>query len=417
MGLWKMGRKANEMAAVQVARLKKPGLHFVGGVDGLALQVLPKGGRTWILRMTIGSKRRDMGLGGFPDVTLSGARELARIARAKVKEGIDPIDEANAKQSLLRAKQAGILTFDQCAEKYIEAQEAKWQNPKSPAQWRNTLCTYASPLIGRLQVRDVTLAHVSAILEPIWHTKTETASRLRGRIEAVLDWATVRGYRDGLNPARWKGHLDKLLAAPGQIAKVENHPALPVSEMGTFMFNLRKASGTGARALEFTILTAARSGETRGATWSEIDLEAAVWTIPATRMKMKKEHRVPLSDAALDVLRKLPRNDESELVFTAPRGGMLSDMTLTSVLRRMGVPAVPHGFRSTFRDWVAERTNYPRDVAEMALAHAIGDKVEAAYRRGDLMTKRTRLMAEWAQFCSCVRPEGVVIPLRQAPHA
>lgn len=399
-----MGRKAKEMAAIQVARLSEPGLHFVGGVDGLALQVLPSGGRTWILRMMIGRKRRDMGLGGFPDVTLAGAREAARNARAKVKQGIDPIDEARALRSMLIASQASALTFEQCAEKYIESQEGKWKNLKSPSQWRNTLATYAYPKIGRLQVRDVNLSNIVAILEPIWKTKTETASRLRGRIESVLDWATVRGYREGLNPARWKGHLDKLFAPPSQIAKVENHAALPVQEMGEFMNKLRAAEGTGARALEFTILTAARSGETRGATWAEIDSDKKIWTIPAGRMKMGKEHRVPLSDAAINILGRQQKGKPEELIFKAVKGGTLSDMTLTAVLRRLEIPAVPHGFRSTFRDWAAEHTDYPRDVAEMALAHSIGDKVEAAYRRGDLLEKRTQMMVDWAQFCYSAIP-------------
>ena len=409
-----MARKANEIGALAASRIATPGLHFVGGVAGLALQVLPTGGRSWVLRMTIGTKRRDMGLGGFPDVTLAGAREAARIARAKVKQGIDPIEEARANVSQLKATQAAAVTFRQCALKYIESHEATWKNPKSPAQWRNTLETYAYPVMGELLVRDVELTHVLAALEPIWSEKTPTATRLRGRIEKVLDWATVRQYRHGVNPARWKGHLDTLLAAPKKISVTEHHEALPVADMGAFMQRLRKTNGTGAKALEFAILTAVRSGEVRGALWSEIDLNAALWTIPAERMKMKKAHRVPLSDAALAVLRSQERIDGNPLVFPALRGGVLSDMTLTLILRRMCVPAVPQGFRSTFRDWAAERTNYPRDAAEMALAHAIGDKVEAAYRRGDLFDKRTRMMADWAAFCAMVEPKGEVIPINRA---
>jgi len=338
-------------------------------------------------------------------VTLAGARESARHARLRVKQGVDPINEARALLSTLRASQAGALTFEQCAEKYIESQEAKWKNQKSPMQWRNTLAAYAYPFVGKLQICDVKLSHVVSILEPIWTTKTETASRLRGRIESVLDWASVRGYREGLNPARWKGHLDKIFAAPSQIAKVENHPALPAAEMGSFMDRLRKVGGSGAKALEFTILTAARSGETRGATWAEIDFDNKLWTIPGSRMKMGKEHRVPLSDAAVSILNLQEKGDPSSLIFTAVRGGLLSDMTLTAVLRRMEIPAVPHGFRSTFRDWAAEQTNYSRDVAEMALAHSIGDKVEAAYRRGDLLEKRKQMMADWAQFCDTVESD------------
>ena len=256
------------------------------------------------------------------------------------------------------------------------------------------------------------LSHVVKILEPIWNTKTETATRLRGRIESVLDWATVRGFRHGENPARWKGHLDKILPKPSKVTKVEHHVALPVDDIGAFMAELRKREGVAARALEFAILTAARSGEVRGATWSEIDLDSGVWIIPGERMKAGREHRVPLSEGAIKLLQALPRFGHTDLVFVAPRGGMLSDMTMTAVMRRMEVDAVPHGFRSTFRDWAAERTAYPRDVAEMALAHTIGDKVEAAYRRGDLFEKRCRMMADWAAFCN-TKVTGDVVPINR----
>ncbi|HEY2658327.1 MAG TPA: integrase arm-type DNA-binding domain-containing protein [Caulobacteraceae bacterium] len=399
------------MAPVAVSRLSAPGLYFVGGVAGLALQVLPTGGRTWILRASIGGKRRDMGLGGFPDVTLAGAREAARNARKQIREGKDPIAEARAAASELRAARAKDKTFEECARAYITAHEQGWRNAKHAQQWRNTLSAYAYPVIGSLMVRDVDLTHVLAILEPIWTKKTETATRLRGRIEQVLDWATARGYRKGLNPARWRGHLDKLLARPSKVADIEHHAALPFAQIGAFMQRLRAAHGMGARALEFAILTAARSGEVRGATWSEIDLKEAVWTVPANRMKMGREHRAPLSAAAVKLLKALPRIEGSDLVFPAPRGGSLSDMTLTAVVRRMKVAAVPHGFRSTFRDWASECTNYARDVAEMALAHAIGDKVEAAYRRGDLFEKRRLMMADWATFCGQAQPEGAVISM------
>jgi integrase len=330
---------------------------------------------------------------------LANAREAARVARAKVKEGIDPIANARAARSALKAEQAAAQTFKTCALAYIEAHEAGWRNAKHAQQWRNTLDTYAYPVIGNLLVRDVGLPQVLSVLEPIWKKKTETASRLRGRLEAILDWATTRGYRTGLNPARWKGHLDTLLPAARTVAQAGHHSALPVHQMSTLMKALRQQPGMGAKALEFTILTAARSGETRGACWSEINLDTATWAIPADRMKAGKEHRVPLPKAALNILSALPRTENETLVFASPRGGMLSDMSLTAVLRRMNINAVPHGFRSTFRDWCAEHTNYPREVAEMALAHAIGDKVEAAYRRGDLFEKRRQLMREWAEFC------------------
>jgi integrase len=263
----------------------------------------------------------------------------------------------------------------------------------------NTLETYAEPVIGKMLVRDVAQTHILAILEPIWKTKTETATRVRGRIESVLDWCTVRGHRKGDNPARWKGYLDQLLPAPGKIAKVEHHPALPIDKVGTFMQDLRTRQGTAASALEFAILSAARSGEVRGMTWSEVDLKAGVWVIPADRMKAEKEHRVPLSKPLVGILNEHPQREGIDLVFPAPRGGVLSDMSLTAVTRRMGVEAVPHGFRSTFRDWAAERTNFPRDMAEQALAHTLGDKVEAAYRRGDMLEKRRQMMQAWADFC------------------
>ena len=321
------------------------------------------------------------------------------------------MEEARAAISARRASRAKDLTFKQAAVAYIAAHEAGWRNAKHAAQWKSTLETYAYPVVGSLLVRDIDLTHVLAILEPLWKTKTETATRLRGRIEQVLDWATARGHRDGLNSARWRGHLDKMLARPSKVARVVHRAALPVAEVGSFMAALREADGVGARALEFAILTAARSGEVRGASWSEIDLDTATWTIPGERMKMGREHRVPLSGPAVKLLRALTRVAGSDLVFPAPRGGQLSDMTLTAVLRRMKIPAVPHGFRSTFRDWASERTNYPRDAAEMALAHAIGDKVEAAYRRGDLFDKRRRMMADWATFCGRLPAGNNVTPM------
>lgn len=395
-----MSRKATELGALAVSRLRDPGLHAVGGVSGLYLQVTSSGARTWILRATIGGKRRDMGLGGFPDVTLATAREKAREARAKIEQGIDPILERERALSLLKAEQAKSMTFEAACRALIDAKSDEWRNAKHRAQWSSSLETYAYPVIGKLQVGDVGQAHVLSVLQPIWKDKTETANRLRGRIEQVLDWAKVRGFREGENPARWRGHLDKLLPAPAKIARVVHHKALPIDAMPGFMAALRQRKGIAPRALEFLVLTAARSGEVRGATWQEIDMDAAVWTVPAERMKAGKEHRVPLSPQALALLAGLPRVHGIELVFPAPRGGLLSDMALTALMRRMELDAVPHGMRSTFRDWAAERTNYPREVAEMALAHTIGNAVEAAYRRGDLFAKRAEMMADWAWFCS-----------------
>ncbi|MDR3453810.1 MAG: integrase arm-type DNA-binding domain-containing protein [Rhodoferax sp.] len=410
-----MPRKAKELSPLAVSRLTKPGLHFVGGVAGLTLQISPTKARSWLLRYLVAGKRREMGLGGYPDVSLSDARRRAREEREKLDKGLDPILARREAQSALRAQTAAAITFERAALSYIEAHEPGWRNAKHAQQWRNSLDTYAYPVIGPLLVRDVAVSNVLAVLEPIWQTKTETASRLRGRIEQVLDWSTVRGYREGLNPARWRGHLDKMLPAPSKVATVGHHAALPASQMGAFMQRLREQAGMGARALEFAILCASRSGEVRGATWDEIDLAGATWKIPGPRMKAGREHRVPLSPAALQLLKDLPRMAGTDLVFPAPRGGQLSDMTLTAVMRRMEVPAVPHGFRSTFRDWCSERTNYSNQVAEMALAHAIGDKVEAAYRRGDLFDKRCRLMADWAAFCDRVEGEsaGEVVPINK----
>lgn len=408
-----MPKLAKEMGALEVAALKTPGLYFVGGVQGLALQVTPALARSWTLRAVVGGKRRDMGLGSYSPsgITLAKARTAALEARELIKQGVDPIQRQQEAQSALRASMAEALTFKECAEKYIKAHAAGWKNAKHQQQWRNTLVQHAYPVFGELLVRDVKLPQVMAVLEPIWETTNETPVRLRGRIELVLDWAAARGLRDGLNPARWRGHLDKLLVKPSKVNNREHHAALAVGDVGAFMVKLRAANGMGARALEFVILTAARSGEVRGATWAEIDVASKVWTVRAGRMKAGKEHRVPLSEPTLALLAALPRMAGTELVFPAARGGMLSDMTLSAVLRRMSVPAVPHGFRSTFRDWASERTNYPRDVAEMALAHAIGDKVEAAYRRGDLFEKRVLMMADWAQFLARVETKGKVIDL------
>jgi integrase len=402
---------AKELKAVDVARLVTPGLHFVGVVRGLALQVTPTGSRSWTFRALIGGKRRDMGLGPYPEVTLATAHAKARDARELIRQGVDPIGRQQAAASALRASTVDALTFKECAAAYIKAHRAGWKSAKHAQQWVNTLEQHAYPVIGELLVRDVKLPHVMRVLEPIWTTTNETAVRLRGRIELVLDWATARGYREGLNPARWRGHLDKLLPKPSKVNKAEHHPAVPVADAGAFMVLLRAADGMGARALEFTILTAARSGEVRGATWQEVDLEAKVWTVPAARMKAGKEHRVPLSDEALALLHSLPRMAGTDLVFPAARGGALSDMTLSAVMRRMQVDAVPHGFRSTFRDWASERTNYPRDAAEMALAHAVGDKVEAAYRRGDLFEKRRLMMADWGKFLAQPEVKAKVIDM------
>jgi integrase len=406
-----MPKRAIELGALQVARLRAPGAHPVGGVPGLHLQISPNVARSWILNVTINGERRYMGLGGFDDVSLADARRVAREKRALIAEGIDPLAQAKAAKSAIRAAVAKMVNFKDASSKYIESHRAGWRNVKHAQQWENTLATYADPVIGAMLVADIELPHIIKILEPIWRTKTETAHRVRGRIESVLDWATVQKLRTGENPARWKGNLDQLLASPEKVTKTKHHRALDVDAVSGFTSALRLQEGMGARALEFAILTAARSGEVRGATWGEIDIDGKVWIVPAERMKAGKEHRVPLSAPALKLLGQLPRVADVPYVFAAPRGGMLSDMTLSAVMRRMKVDAVPHGFRSTFRDWVAERTAYPGEMAEMALAHTIGDKVEAAYRRGDQFDKRRNLMDDWARFIDMQPTTSEVIPI------
>jgi integrase len=418
-----MPKQAKEMTALEVRRLNEPGLHFVGEVPGLALQVLPSGGRTWILRVTVAGKRRDLGLGGFPAVTLAAAKDRAREYREQIRKGSDPAAQACAARQALRP----VMTFRKAAHQFIDSNKAGWHNDKHVAQWTSTLESYAFPIMGDLSVADIAVHHVLLVLEQpvpvlrtgkggatgrLWECRTETASRLRGRIEQVLDWAKGRGLRSGDNPAAWKGNLDAQLPAARKVQRTEHHAAMALEEVGAFMAELRAREGMAARALEFAILCASRSGEVRGAVWSEVDLERGIWTVPAARMKGGREHRVPLSDAAVRILNALPRFEGVDAVFPSPRGKQMSDMSLTAVMRRMGREEVPHGFRSTFRDWAAERTSYPGDMAELALSHAIGSKVEAAYRRGDQFEKRRRMMAEWAAFCATPATSGTVIGIR-----
>ncbi len=418
-----MPKIAKELQPLAVSRINSVGLNFVGGVAGLALQVTETGAKSWILRIKIAGKRREIGLGAYTSTNgVAEARKKALEVRDNRAKGIDPVEAKRTARSLLAASRAGAVTFNQCAVAYIKVKSPEWVNAKHVQQWSNTLSTYAYPIIGELIIRDVSQAHVMQILEPIWSIKTETAVRLRGRLEKILDWATVSGYRTGDNPARWKGHLDTLLASPKKIAKIEHFSALSFIQLGAFMVELRKIEGMSARALEFSIVCASRSGEVRGASWSEIDLNKSVWTIPADRMKMKVEHRVPLTDEAIALLKAIPRIGGTDLIFPNIKGTALSDMALTATLRRMdaskfdadgkgwrdadGRTITQHGFRSSFRDWSSERTSYPRDVCEMALAHAIGDKVEAAYRRGDLFEKRTRLMRDWSKFCGTIQTKA-----------
>lgn len=394
-----MPRIARELTALEVKRLTRPGHHAVGSVPGLCLYITNASTRSWVLRVGIGEKRRHLGLGSYPAIGLAEAREKARELTKLIRSGIDPVAKRRSHAAETKAEKARQVTFKSAAESYIASHGDTWRNPKHRAQWNTTLTTYAYPLIGELHVSDVSQEHILKILEPIWKIKNETASRLRGRIEAVLDWATVRKFREGENPARWRGHLDKLLPAPAKLQKVEHHRALPVAQMPGFLRDLRQREGLAARALELLILTASRSGEVRGANWNEIDFVNKVWTIPGDRMKAGREHRVPLSEHAVRLLKSLPRIAGTDLVFPSSKRTPLSDMTLAAVMRRMEVNAVPHGFRSTFRDWVGDHTTYPRELAEHALAHTIESKVEAAYRHGDALEKRRGMMQAWASYC------------------
>jgi len=379
---------------------------------GLRLVVSPAGAKKWVLRYTINGKRREMGLGSLPDVGLAEARETASRYRKQAKAGIDPIEQRQADKAAQLAEERKGITFDECTREYLASKTAEFSNPKHKQQWANTLRDYASPIIGKLSVDDVALPHIVKILKPIWQTKTETATRVRGRIELVLAWATVSGFREGDNPARWKGNLDAVLPKPTKLKKVQHHKAIEWEKIGEFVQALRNREESSARALEFLILTATRSGEVRGAVWDEIDLDAKTWTIPAERMKAGREHTIPLCDDALKLLEALSRSEENNYIFPSARGKMLSDVVLAKPLKAIEEDATVHGFRSTFRDWCAESTNYPNEVAEMALAHTIGNAVEKAYRRGDLLAKRTRLMDDWCKFINTPAKSGEVVNIR-----
>jgi len=407
-----MPKKAPEMSALQVRKITEKGKYAVGGVTGLMLFVRETGAKSWVLRMNIGGRRREIGLGGYPDVSLTMAREKAREIREMASNGVDPVAEREKRRRELSAKRS--ITFEEAARMCHEKKIVEFRNKKHAQDWISSVERYAFPEIGKMSVSDVDLKDILAILEPIWMAKTETATRLRQRIEYILNWATVSGYREGTNPARWKGHLDAILPKPSKLKKVEHFKALPWKDLPAFMERLRKRKGIAARALEFLILTATRSGEVRFATWDEIDFNDRIWIIPAARTKTGREHIVPLSGYAIEVLTSVRDAGDSQFIFVATSDKPLSDMSMAAVCKRMKTDVVPHGFRSTFRDWCAESTNFPREVAEMALAHSIGNSVEAAYRRGDLLEKRRRLMDAWAEYCRHTRMNNNVVPIGKA---
>jgi integrase len=397
-----MARAIGKLAAVQLGRLPA-GWHGDGG--GLWLQVTASGARSWVVRFTLHKQARWMGIGPLHTISLAEARGKARECRRLLLDGVDPIEARRAIRMGDRLAAAKTLTFRECAERYIASHKAGWRNPKHAAQWPATLSAYVYPVLGELPVQGVDVGLVMRALEPIWTAKPETASRVRGRIEAVLDWATARGYRSGENPARWRGHLESLLPRKAKVRRVEHLAALPNVEMSAFIAELRAQSGTAARALEFAILTAARTGEVIGATWPEIDAAARLWTVPGARMKGGKEHRIPLSEPAQAILAGLER--KGSRVFG------IGSTAMNVLLKRLRSECTVHGFRSSFRDWAAERTGFPHEVVEMALAHTVGNAVTRAYQRSDLFERRRELAEAWARFCDG-SGDGKVIEFRTA---
>lgn len=425
-----MPKVVKPLTDVAVRNLSE-GLHSVGGVQGLKLQVSSSDARSWILRAKINDKVRDIGLGSYPTISLKAAREHAQKLWEQIKLGLDPLVEKQKLKDAQAAARRSRKTFQECSADYIAQVVEKEVASKSVQQWTNTLEAYAMPLIGQLAVSDISKVHIIQVLEPIWESKHETASRLRGRIEKILNFAKARGYREGDNPAALKGNLESAL--PSFKRKVqEHHPALPYAEIGEFIATLKQQRGIASKALYFAILSAARSGEVRGAKWNEIDLINKTWTIPATRMKAGKEHVIPLADEAIDLIKNLNVSSEG-LVFKSQRGKELSDAALTKVIKDMHERkfstdgrgwidpdannriATPHGFRSTFRVWAADNTNFPAEIVEHALAHKLKDKVEAAYQRKSALPKRVSLMTQWSEYCHNTTQKGVVLKLKNSP--
>lgn len=416
-----MPRIAKALAAIEIKNkpeLQAPGYHPVGGVAGLNLQVSEARTKSWVMRCTVGGKRREIGLGAYPGVGLALAREKAQQVRDEIVSGIDPVAQRLVnRQSIVQAQleeKAMQWTFRACAEAYIKAKSPGWKSVKHASQWTSTLETYVYPTIGDMLVRNVGIGHITAIIAPHWITKNETINRVRNRIELVLDWATVSKYRSGDNPARWTGNIEQLLAKPSDVAPPVSHRALPAAKLFGFMEELRKLKGYGPRCLEFVVLTACRSGEARQAAWSEFDMAEKTWNIPGDRMKSGRPHRVPLSAEVITLLNSLERMEGTELLYPGKKeDSPISDMTMNKVMRDMGVDAVPHGFRATFSSWTASSTGYPEEVREMALAHAIKSGTVAAYQRSDLFEKRRNLMADWAKFTNTAPVVGEnVVQLR-----
>jgi integrase len=415
-----MPKVAAVLTDLQVRRLKTPGWHAVGGVAGLLLQIRESSdaallARSWILRIQNGSKRRVLGLGPYPEVTLSEAREKAKKLSEVARQGTDLLSQKKASKRALIESQAKQKTFQQVAQQYLDSHSSDYSNDKHRKQWESTLKTYVYPIVGNLPVSDISMAQVlEALMQEVigpdgkpgqfWYCKNETAKRVLGRIKKILDAATVAGYRVGVNPATWSGYLDTQLPSPKRVQSVKHHPSLPYSKIGTFMAVLRSSESVSARAIEFLILTAVRSGSVRQARWEEINLKQKVWTIPAEHTKARQPHRVPLQPQAISLLKKLPRFGDTDIMFPSPKGTGLSDMALSEFMRGMrergelSVEAVPHGFRSTFRTWAAEQTNFPDEIRKVASGHAVGDAVKEAYQRTDLLGKRRKLMELWADF-------------------
>lgn len=411
-----MPKKVQELSAIEVKRLQhatsKTGkeynsLHPVGGVSGLLFQVTPTNAKSWILRTMVGNKRRNIGLGSYPEITLSKAREKAREAKENISNGLDPVEIKQASKRALIASQASQITFDGAAKKYIKMKSKEFKNPRQEQQWTNSLATYASPHIGGIPVNEIELPQIKSVLDPIWETKTDTATRIRSRLENILGWCAVHGYRKNENPARWSGYLDEIYPSFSKIQKRKHHTALSIDSLPSFMTSLRERTGTAARALEFLILTACRTNEVigdkrigkSGITWQEIDLQKHIWTIPAERMKSNKIHTVPLCDRAMAIISVIPEGKPTDLLFSGSKGDIPSNNFLTSLLKRMDVSVTTHGFRSTFKDWCREHTTYADEVSELALAHVNSDATRAAYARSGLIDKRRLLMEDWEKFC------------------